>query len=109
MPVEEELVEDGVIVHEGFSKSRQPGSRYLFQGGFVGLVSYAANVQHDPVVDVRHGDTSFTDHNTPTAGATAASESSQCFRRRADGATLERMKKMRGTFLACINQVSAGK
>lgn len=54
MPVEEVLIEDGVVVGEGLGEPRQPGGGDLLQGGLVGLVADAPHVQDDAVLAV-HG------------------------------------------------------
>lgn len=59
MPVEEVLVEDGIVVGQGLREPRQPRRGDLLQGGLVGLVSDAAYVEHDAIlrvhVDEVHG------------------------------------------------------
>lgn len=54
MPVEEILIENGVVVGQGLSEPRQPGSGNLLQSGLVGLVADAPHVQDDAVLAV-HG------------------------------------------------------
>lgn len=54
MPVEEVLIEDGVVVGEGLGESRQPRGGDLLQSGLVGLVADATHVQDDAVLAV-HG------------------------------------------------------
>ncbi len=55
VPVEEVLVEDGVVVGEGLRQPRQPRGRDLLQSGLVGLEADAAHVQGDPVLPVHGG------------------------------------------------------
>ena len=53
-PVEEVLIEDGVIVGQGFREAGEARGGDLLEGGLVRLEADAAHVQRDPVLAVRH-------------------------------------------------------
>lgn len=52
MPVEKVFVKNRIVIDEGFSQSRQPSGRNLFQRRLVGLEADAAHVQNDPIFSV---------------------------------------------------------
>ena len=52
MPIEEVLVEDGVVVGQRLRETGQPGGRDLLQRRLVGLVTYPAHVQDHAVLRV---------------------------------------------------------
>jgi hypothetical protein len=66
VPVEEVLVEDGVVVGQSFSQPAEPGGGNLLQSGLVGLIADAANVQNDAV---------FPIHNTIASSVDARGDS----------------------------------
>ena len=53
-PVEEVLVEDGVIVGQGLREAGEACGGDLLEGGLVRLEADAAHVQRDPVLAVSH-------------------------------------------------------
>lgn len=56
MSVEEILVENGVVVGEGFREPREPRGRNLLQRGLVRFVANATAVEHHPIFRVHRAE-----------------------------------------------------
>lgn len=56
MPVEEVLVENGVVVGQGLRQPREPRSRNLLQRSLVRFVADAAAVEHHPIFRVHRAE-----------------------------------------------------
>lgn len=52
MPVEEVLVQYGIVIRQGLRQSGQPGRRDLLQSGPVSFVTDPAHIQDDAVLTV---------------------------------------------------------
>jgi hypothetical protein len=82
VPVEEVLIEDGVVVGQGLGQSGQSGCGNLLEGGLVGLVADAAHVEDNAVLRIHvqqvHGERRVADalRSGPEAASRARSEAS---------------------------------
>lgn len=52
MSVEEVLVQDGIVIGQGFGQAREPGGRNLLQRGLVGLMADATHIQNHSVLGI---------------------------------------------------------